>query len=149
MKCKGIIHPELMEALTSLGHTDSFMVCDAGFPIPTDAWRIDLALTPGIPSFSTCLKAILQEIIVEAFSVAEEMKTYNPETFNDLMALFLRQKRMIAPQSAFLEQARSQARFFVRSGDLKPYSNILLTAASGVERFHKDFIVAPALFTVD
>ena len=149
MKCKGVIHPELMEALTSLGHTDSFVVCDAGFPIPTDAWRIDLALTPGVPSFNGCLKAILQEVIVEAFSAAEEMKTYNPETFNDLMTLFPRQKRTIVPQSAFLDQACSQARFFVRSGDLKPYSNILLTAASGVERFHKDYIVDPTLLTVD
>jgi D-ribose pyranase len=77
------------------------------------------------------------------------MKTYNPETFGYLMALLPRQKRTIAPQSAFLEHAQSRARFFVRSGELKPYSNILLTAASGVERFHKDFIVDPALLTMD
>lgn len=149
MKCKGIIHPELMKALTSLGHTDSFMLCDAGFPIPSGAPRIDLALTPGMPSFRACLNAILQEVIVEAFSLAEEMKTYNPETYQYLMELFPRQKRTIAPQSAFLDQAHRQARFFVRSGELKPYSNILLTAASGVERFHKDFIVDPALLTMD
>jgi D-ribose pyranase len=149
MKCKGVIHPELMEALTSLGHTDSFMLCDAGFPIPAGAQRIDLALTLGVPSFRICLNAILQEVIVEAFSVAEEMKTYNPETFEYLMALLPRQQRAVAPQSEFLVQAQSRARFFVRSGELKPYSNILLTAASGVERFHKDFIVDPALLTKD
>ena len=149
MKCKGVIHPGLMEALTSLGHTDSFMLCDAGFPIPAGARRIDLALTPGMPSFRACLSAILQEVIVEAFSVAEEMKTYNPETFDYLMALLPRQKRAIAPQSAFLDQAHSQARFFVRSGELRPYSNILLTAASGVERFHKDFVIDPVFLTED
>jgi len=149
MKCKGIIHPDLMEALTSLGHTDSFMLCDAGFPIPVGARRIDLALTPGVPSFRTCLNAILQEVIVEAFSVAEEMKTYNPETFRYLTVLLPRQKRTIDPQNTFLEHAQGRARFFVRSGELKPYSNILLTAASGVERFHKDFMIDPALLTED
>ena len=111
MKCKGVIHPELMEALTSLGHTDSFMLCDAGFPIPAGARRIDLALTPGVPSFRTCLNAILQEVIVEAFSLAEEMKAYNPETFNDIMTLFPRQQRTVAPQTEFLVHAQSRARF--------------------------------------
>jgi D-ribose pyranase len=111
MKCKGVIHPELMEALTSLGHTDSFMLCDAGFPIPVGAQRIDLALTPGVPSFRACLNSILQEVIVEAFSMAEEMKTYNPETFDYLMALFPRQKRTIASQSAFLPGTQPGAVF--------------------------------------
>jgi D-ribose pyranose/furanose isomerase RbsD len=129
MKCKGVIHPELMEALTSLGHTDLFMLCDAGFPIPAGAHRIDLALTPGVPSFRACLNAILQEVIVEAFSMAEEMRTYNPETFNDLIALFPRQKRTIAPQSEFLVQAQSRARFFVRSGELKPYFQYTLDSS--------------------
>ena len=149
MKCKGVIHPELMEALTSLGHTDSFMLCDAGFPIPVGAQRLDLALTPRVPSFRTCLNAILQEVIVEAFSVAEEMKAHNPETFNDILTLFPRQQRTVAPQTEFLVHAQSRARFFVRSGELKPYSNILLTAASGVERFHVDFIVDPTMLAED
>ncbi len=149
MKSKGVIHPQLMEALTSLGHTDCFMLCDAGFPIPDGARRIDLALTPGVPALKTCLNAILREVIVEAFSVAEEMRVHNLETYDYLMALMPRQTRETAPQSTFLFEAQRRARFFVRTGELRPYSNILLTAASGVERFHKEFILNPAMFSED
>jgi len=149
MKSRGIIHPQLMEALTSLGHTDSFLLCDAGFPIPAGARRIDLALTPGMLPLKPCLNAILREVVVEGYSVAAEMREMNAGTFEYLAALLPRQALRVIPQREFLEEARGRARFFVRTGELRPYANVLLTAASGVERFHRDFIVDPALFSED
>ena len=88
MKKTGILNPQLMHALTQLGHTDRFMICDAGFPIPDGVERIDLTLTAGIPSFLDCLHAILGECVVEAVTLAEEMPTANPEIYSQLEALF-------------------------------------------------------------
>ena len=45
-----ILNAELNHAIASMGHGDFILVCDAGFPIPNDAWRIDLALTKDVPT---------------------------------------------------------------------------------------------------
>ena len=44
MKKSGIINPKLIRCLAELGHFDSFVICDMGFPIPKHAERIDLSL---------------------------------------------------------------------------------------------------------
>ena len=46
MKKNGIINPELIRALKDLGHFDSFVIYDMGFPIPPDAVRSDLPFVP-------------------------------------------------------------------------------------------------------
>ncbi|WP_367219297.1 RbsD/FucU domain-containing protein, partial [Mesorhizobium sp.] len=38
-----LLNAELAHAIASMGHGDLMIVCDAGFPIPSTAWRIDLA----------------------------------------------------------------------------------------------------------
>ena len=49
MKKNGILNAELAHAVASMGHTEIMMVVDAGFPIPRDAWRIDLAIEQDLP----------------------------------------------------------------------------------------------------
>jgi len=46
------------------------------------------------------------------------------------------------PQTELVKLAQN-AKFIVRSGELRCYSNILLEAASGVDTFKKDFIIDP------
>lgn len=77
MKKRGVINQQLSNALAGLGHGDYFLLCDAGFPIPKDVERVDMALTFGIPSMNQCLKAILDEIVVQKITIAEEMKGLN------------------------------------------------------------------------
>ena len=62
MKKKGIINPDLAYALADLGHMDSFVICDMGFPIPKDAKRIDLSVVAGMPEFLPVLKLSLIHI---------------------------------------------------------------------------------------
>lgn len=49
MKRSKLINNELSYAIASMGHGDLMIVCDAGFPIPSSVWRIDLALIPDVP----------------------------------------------------------------------------------------------------
>lgn len=138
MKKTGILNPQLMRALTQLGHTDRFMICDAGFPIPDGVERIDLTLMAGIPSFLDCLHAILGECVVEAVVLAEEMPAANPEIYSQLETLFAKHPRTLVPQAELLRQSKD-LRFIVRSAEFAPYSNLILTSASGVESYYHDF----------
>ncbi len=45
----------------------------AGLPIPDPAWRIDLALVPGVPGFLQTVEALLGEVVVERAVIAKEM----------------------------------------------------------------------------
>ena len=143
MKKRGVINQQLSNALAGLGHGDYFLLCDAGFPIPKEVERVDLALTFGIPNMDQCLKAILDEIVVQKVTIAKEMKDLNDEGYQFLKRVFKNQKLCEISQAELVKLA-DNAKFIVRSGELRCYSNILLEAASGVETFKNDFIIDPA-----
>ena len=140
MKRGGVINQPLSNALAGLGHGDTFLLCDAGFPIPADVERIDLALSFGIPDMKQCLKAITDEIVVQKVVIAKEMEGLNQEGHDYVTEVFENQEVLEIPQSELVELAK-KAKFIVRSGEIACYSNILLEAASGVWQFKKDLIV--------
>ena len=57
-----------------------------------------------------------------------------------LEELFQCHKRNIVPQFQ-LQAAASAAKFIIRTGELKPYSNILLYSASGVHEYNHEFVI--------
>lgn len=140
MKRRGIINQPLSAALAGLGHGDYFLLCDAGFPISKDVERIDLALTFNVPTMRQCLKAILDEIVVQKVVYAEEMSQFNTEGASYIRAVFQNQQIEQVLHSE-LEKLAANAKFIVRSGELGCYSNILIEAASGVEQFKKPLII--------
>ena len=58
-----LLNAQLSYAIASMGHGDLMIVCDAGFPIPSTAWRIDLAIVPDVPDLETVLQAIADNFI--------------------------------------------------------------------------------------
>ena len=58
MKRGRILNAELNHAIASMGHGDLMIVCDAGFPIPDTAWRIDLAIEKDLPDLGQVLSLI-------------------------------------------------------------------------------------------
>ena len=66
MKRNGILNSQLMLQIAALGHTDTFLIGDAGMPVPIGVPVIDLVLVLGIPTFEQVLRAVLAETIVEA-----------------------------------------------------------------------------------
>src|SRR6202790_3601650 len=78
MKKNGILNLGLNQALASMGHGDFMIVCDAGFPIPTQVNRVDLAIVADIPDIETVLTAISADFIAEKFGYANEMAHNNP-----------------------------------------------------------------------
>lgn len=132
MKKAGVLNAQLMCELTKLRHTDKIVICDAGFPIPKEAIIVDVSLVEGIPTMPQVLKAVLNEIIVEEYVIFDMMKNVNKEYYDFIKSTFKgEQKKMEISMAAFQETA-IDAKVFVRTGDLAPCANIMLTSASGV-----------------
>lgn len=132
MKKAGIINPELMKELTGLGHFDSFVICDMGFPIPRGAVKVDLSLIPGYPQFFTVLKACLNEIVVQEMVMLDGIKEANPRLHEKILGIVHNQDLQYISLPKFREKAE-EAKFYIRTGERMPCSNICLVSASGVK----------------
>lgn len=140
MKKTGILNAELLCELTKLRHLDTMVICDAGFPIPKGATVVDVSLVAGIPTFMQTLKAVLNELVFEEYAIFDFMKDYNKEYYDEVHSLLQKQKSTEVSMPGFIELSKD-AKLFVRTGELKPASNILLVSASGVAPFCDDFNV--------
>lgn len=126
MKRTGILNGQLMQQLANLGHTDTFLIGDAGMPVPAGVPIIDLVLTLGVPTFEQVLRAICAEIVIEAAIVAIEAKDKNP----DVLALIhdlVKGPIQVIPHID-LKFATNKCKFAIRTGESTPYANIILQA---------------------
>jgi D-ribose pyranase len=122
MKKEGIINARLAGALAGLGHTDHVVVCDVGLPIPPGPEVVDLAFQFGVPSFETVLSGLLEELVVEGATAAEEVER-NPRSHGILMTRL--------PDLGFvpheeLKRMVPGAKLVIRTGEATPYSNVIL-----------------------
>jgi D-ribose pyranase len=125
MKKRGILNKELSTLLASLGHTDTIVIADCGLPIPNESARIDLSLVKGFPPFLSVLDAILEELEVEAFTLAEEIKTENPVMYENIQQRLPNVPMQFVPHEQFKEMTKS-AKAVIRTGEATPYANIIL-----------------------
>lgn len=131
MKKGKVLNSNLSYAISSMGHTDLMIVCDAGFPIPKDAWRVDLALVQDVPDLETVLTAISEEFIAEIVSYANEMKENNPVLLEKVKRIFPDSNYVPIPHGQILGEMAAKAKVIVRTGAFDPWGNILLY--SGVD----------------
>ena len=121
MRRHGILHPELSAHLARLGHTDTFVIGDAGLPVPPGVARVDLAVTLGVPGFAEVADAILAEIEVEAAVIAAEAA--GSPAGRVLEARFPGAEAVPHEE---LKERMEQARFVVRTGETTPYANVIV-----------------------
>jgi len=125
MKKTTVINSELSTVIAGMGHMDWLSIGDAGMPVPAGTKKIDLALTKQLPSFMDVLKNILSELEVQKIYLAEEMKTQNAEQLAAVQALLPDVEVAFVPHSQ-LKQDLSKTHAFVRTGEMTPFSNIIL-----------------------
>ncbi|WBO66210.1 D-ribose pyranase [Streptomyces camelliae] len=120
MKKAGILNRHLAGAIAELGHGDGVLVCDAGMPIPAGPRVVDLAFRAGVPSFAEVLDGVLAELVVEGATAAQELRGTNRALleghFEDLE---------LVPHER-LKELSAGARLVVRTGEARPYANVLL-----------------------
>ena len=125
MKLGGVLNHRLSMVIAEMGHTDGLTVADAGLPVPLAVERIDLAVTPGVPSFAQVLEAIASELQVEEIVVASEVFEANPDALNTIQRCFPGVPVKQVPHTEF-KQLTAGTRAVVRTGECAPYANCIL-----------------------
>ncbi|MFF3844603.1 D-ribose pyranase [Streptomyces sp. NPDC002328] len=123
MRKAGILNRHLSGALAELGHGDGVLVCDAGMPIPDGPRVVDLAFRAGVPSFAVVLEGLLDELVVEGATAASEVREANPVASALLDGHF--PGLALVPHEE-LKRLSARARLVVRTGEARPYANVLL-----------------------
>lgn len=126
MKKGLLLNAPLSAVVARLGHGDTVVVCDAGLPIPDGVERIDLAVSPGVPSLVQVLAAIAAEMQVERVVVAHEALASDRNAPAWLPPEWVAQMTSV-PHEAFKQRCAS-ARAVVRTGECQPYANVMLVA---------------------
>jgi L-fucose mutarotase len=129
-----LLHADLLHALAAMGHGDELAIVDANFPAASVGKRI---LHIGGAPAAEALDAILTLFPLDTFVIpaAFTMEVVGepeavPEPVREFAGVFTRHGLADAeighlPRSAFYDRARS-AYVVVRTGELRPYGNILL-----------------------
>ena len=125
MKKTTLLNSSISAVVAKMGHTDTLAIGDAGLPVPEGPERIDLALTLGVPGFLETLLAVLTELEVQKVVIASEMKTQNEELYRAMCKLFAGIVMEEVPHEEFKKKT-AKAKAVVRTGECRPYANILL-----------------------
>lgn len=127
VKKNGILNSHIASVLAELGHTDTIVIADCGLPIPSGVKRIDLSLKIGVPSFLETLNTIIQDMEVEAATLATEIQEKNPginKSIEDLLA----GKELTYVSHEHFKELTKEAKVVIRTGEATPYANIILQA---------------------
>jgi len=127
MKKTGILNYKIEEYLSKIGHTQTLVICDPGLPIPQDRDVIDISLLPGIPSFMQVLTAVAEEMKIEKYFYASEIKDKN----NQLLANINSVLGGITSEEVSHETLKKMSKdslVFIRTGECSAYANVLLVA---------------------
>ncbi len=122
MKSGILIHPGLLAALASMGHTDEILICDAGYPVPADVPTIDLAYRPGQAPFLDVLTVVVATVHIEEATIAAEAAADLGAAIDEILGAPADR----IPHVAFKERAR-RCRGVVRTGEHTRYANVILT----------------------
>ena len=127
MKKSGILNPELCAVIAGIGHTEFLVIADPGLPIPKGVPVIDLSLVRDIPKFMDVLEAVKEELVIESFFIATEIKTQSKNLYQQI-----RQSLPGLPESELcheeFKRKLAQAIAVIRTGEPTSYANIALVA---------------------
>lgn len=127
MKKTGILNAQLISYIAALGHKDTFMIGDAGMPIPKGVPIVDLVLCGGVPTFEQVMDAVLKETEVEYYYLAEEIKEKNPRLLAYIQKSLPEVGSEMIPHVELKEMSKN-VKFAIRTGEFTPYPNIIMTA---------------------
>ena len=124
MKKSGLLHAELSHFVARAGHTDTVVLADVGLPIPPGVPHIDLAVSAGIPSLESVLRATLSELVLERVTLALELRQHSPALHAQILPLLGSAVDEVSHEQ--LKTLCLSALVIVRTGEATPYANVLL-----------------------
>lgn len=127
MKNTGVLNSQLSGYIAALGHTDLFLIGDAGMPVPPGIPIVDLALCGGVPSFEQVFKTVLTETQIEYFYLSEETPVKNPRVMSLLQTQLPGIGYEFKPHVEIKEMTK-RIKFAIRTGEFTPFANVILRA---------------------
>lgn len=127
MKKHGILNAQLAGYIAALGHKDTFMIGDAGMPVPQGVPIVDLVVTGGVPTFVQVMDAILEETEIEGYTLATEIKEKNPRLLAYIEAKLPGKEHEFVAHTE-LKKMSAGCKFAIRTGEFTPYPNVILRA---------------------
>lgn len=127
MKKDGILNPELCAAIAAIGHTEFLVIADPGLPIPDGVPIIDLSLVRNIPKFMDVLNAVKEELVIESYFIASEIKSQSTELYQEIQNSLPE----LPESDMFHEDFKkmlTKAKAVVRTGETTSFANIALVA---------------------
>ena len=144
MKKGRILNKKLNTIIADMGHTDILIIADAGFPIPDEKQRVDLAIEKDLPTVEQILSLVIEDFIYEKVIVAEEQKLYNPIHYGRVCTLCDRCDVETIPHEELMAKMPKAAKYIIRTGGFEPWGNIVLV--SGIDAptwFEKPGVITP------
>lgn len=120
MRKAGILNADLAYAINRLGHMDTFAVADCGLPLPDHVEVIDLSLVFGIPHFEEVVTALLDEVVVQETTIADQTP--------DSVISMLGSAPIARISHEELKTRINDVKFVVRTGETTPYANVIFTS---------------------
>ncbi len=135
MKKTGILNAQLIGELTKMRHTDKIMLCDAGFPVPEGKTLVDVSLVAGLPTLEQVFKAVCNDILIESIVVPVGFERIRPAFFEEIKAKFVNHEITQVPGTDLFDRVYDRdVKLFIRTGEVMPAGNMLLSSATGVPR---------------
>lgn len=125
------INPCILAAVSRLGHGDRILIADGNYPLSTktgDAEKIWVSLSPGIPTVTDVLDALLSIISVEAAAVMQPSEGPDPEIFKEFESRLPEMElRKLGRFEFYNECTDNSLCLAISTGEQRTYANILLT----------------------
>ena len=106
-------------------------------PLPTDGHVIDLTLTPGIPRLLDILRAVTEELVIDAIAVPAEIKEFSPRIYQEILKIVGDTDVDEVPFHEFKEQALD-VKGIIRSAEFSPYASVRIVAGSALLNGRED-----------
>lgn len=127
-----LLHPQILESLSSAGHGTQILLADSNYPFSTganpSAKRVYLNLAPGLINLTDTLGVLLDAVSVEAVHAIHPDSDQTPpifETYQQLMPELEIQKLGRFP---FYEAAKSSnVGLVIATGEQRTWACLLLT----------------------
>lgn len=127
MKKYGMLNSEISSVIANMGHTDLLAIGDCGLPIPTNTKKIDVALSPNMPSLEQVMGLVMNDLEVEEIFVAEETGKISPQILEKIEGITAGKKVTFIPQKDLIAKL-SECKAVIRTGQQTYYSNVILKA---------------------
>lgn len=126
-----LIHPEIMRVLSLCGHGDKILIADGNYPLASktgESEKVYLGLTPGLPTVTDVLEALLGAGNVEKMEVMQPEGGSTPEIFDEFKKLLPEVPMEKLGRWEFYDACCEKCvRLSISTGESRTFANVLLT----------------------